>query len=62
MVLQYYYGGTIYESFIYFKEASRLDAESLTAQIIVTFERYKLNYKTNLICKLMSCCDESETI
>ena len=46
----------------YFEEASRLDADSLTAQIIDIFEIYKLNYKTYLICKLMSWCDESETI
>ena len=38
MVIRYYYGGTIYESFVCFEEAARLDAESLSPQIIGTFE------------------------
>ena len=38
----YYYGGNIYESFICFAEAPRLDPDGLTAQIIDIFDRYKL--------------------
>ena len=49
MVLRYYDGGTIHERFIYFEEAACLDAESLTPHINDTFERYRLNYETNLV-------------
>ena len=48
MLLRYYYGGTIYERFICFEEAAYLDV-SLTAQLIDTFERCKLNYRTILV-------------
>lgn len=49
LVLRYYVNGTVHESFLEFQQATQLDAEGLTDIIIQGFERYGLDYKSNLV-------------
>lgn len=49
LVLRYYYNGLIYESFLEFQEAEKLDAAGLTEKIIGCLEKYGLEYKKNLV-------------
>lgn len=48
-VLRYYYNGAVYESFLEFQQAEKLDAASLTEKIIACLEKCGLEYKENLV-------------
>uniref|UniRef100_A0A8C2HAB0 Uncharacterized protein n=1 Tax=Cyprinus carpio TaxID=7962 RepID=A0A8C2HAB0_CYPCA len=49
LVLRYYYNGAVHESFLDFQQATRLDAEGIKDKIIHCFERYGLEYRSNLV-------------
>jgi len=49
VVLQYFRGGSIYESFVGFVQVSDLSAEGLSSKLIAELQKLKIDYKTKLI-------------
>lgn len=50
-VLRYYLKGQVYESFLQFEAAKKLDAKSLTNKILSCLESFGLDYKENLVAQ-----------
>lgn len=49
LALRYYFNGAAHRSFLDFEQVTQLDAEELRDKIIHNLEKYRLEYKSNLV-------------